>query len=133
MIQTMFGHIKVGDNFWIDDEYFEKIPTIMDGCCSPRYTANCLTKRKPVYINYNYVVYLGPTKFGNDLTIELKPTINKVELVDYQLGFEVNIIKVVRAVKVEELGKLQRLINFVSNVFIAIGGTNEDWRVKTTN
>ena len=123
----MFGHLKVGDNFWIDDEYFEKIPTIMDGCCSPKYTANCLSKSKPVYINHNYVVYLGPTRFGNDLTIELKPIISKVELVDYQLGFEVNIGKV------EKLGKLQRLINFVNNVLIAIGGTNEDWRVKTTN
>ena len=126
MIQTMFGHIKVGDNFWIDDEYFEKIPTIMDGCCSPRYTANCLTKRKPVYINYNYVVYLGPTKFGNDLTIELKPTINKVEFVDCGLCYQVIVTQ-------KKVGKLRQWINLITNTLMSIGGTNEDWRVKTTN
>ena len=52
----MFGHLSVGDIFWIGDHKFKKIEKVYDGCCSPLYTAFCFTVDKNVFINHNRLV-----------------------------------------------------------------------------
>ena len=64
-MDTMFGLLKVGDIFYIEDKRFIKIERIYTGCCSILYTAKCLDDDEYVYINHNHAVQLKGDNDGN--------------------------------------------------------------------